>query len=168
MGNRNKKVVQIQKRQKGGGMMDEAVKDIMDVSEDVLNQLEMKRGMMQTVLDTVEEGFERQNLHVKLRLASDGYDFLFSDLQDYINDDDDDDIFDPNEDIFDLDDDDEDEPIEMFAGEDEDGNDYSVLVMLMQNTDEEDSFDMNIAVVREKDGKPEILTDNGWESPDLA
>ncbi len=164
MGNRNKKVVQIQKRGKAG-MMDQAVKDIMDVSDEVMNQLEMKRGMMQSILDTVEAGFENQGLDVKLRLASDGYDFLFSDMQDYLADDlEEPDIFD----MMDDEDDEEEEPIEMFAGEDGDGNEYSILVVLRQNEEDEDSFDMNIAVVRERDGRPEILTDNGWEAPDFS
>ncbi len=176
MGNRNKKIVRLNGRE--AGMMDQAVKDICDVSEEVTNQLEMKRGMMQNVLDIAQEGFERTGVSVSLRLAEDGYAFLFSDMQDYISSQDDEDEEDESpfgmnlDDILaddDFDDDDEDEldlPIEMFGGTDEEGREYSVLVMLMDNG-EEDSFDLNIAIIRSNGEGEEILTDDGWTVPNL-
>ncbi len=154
MGNRNKKVVRITPK----GMMDEAIKDITDVSEEVMNQLEIKKGMLQTVLDTAEEGFNSTGVSVSLRLAEDGYEFLFSDLHDYMEDLDDDDD----------DDDEEFSPIEMFSGEDEDGTSYSAMVVLTENPDDDESFDMNIALFRTKDGEEQVLADQGWISQELA
>ncbi len=167
MGNRNKKIVKI--KGQGNGMMDQAIRDIMDVSEEVMNQLEMKRGMMQTVLDTVQEGFDRTGVTVGLRLASDGYDFLFSDMAKYVSSPDDEEDGIDISSIYEDDDDEDDEdlPIEMFGGEDENGTSYSVLVMLAENEDDDDSFDMNIAIVRSSDDQDEILTDDGWVSAPL-
>ncbi len=166
MGNRNKKVVRIKP---GQGMMDQAVKDIMEVSQEVENQLEIKRGMMQSVLDTVEEGFRRNDVDVKLRLTEDGYEFLFSDIQDYLtSDDEDDELISLSGMDINVDMEDEDgEPVEMFGGMDDDGNSYSILVGLAQNEEDDEAFDMNIAVMREVGGRPQLLTDGGWEELEL-
>lgn len=165
MGNRNKKVVRIKP---GQGMMDQAVKDIMEVSEEVENQLEIKRGMMQSVLDTVEEGFRQTGVQVNLRLTEDGYEFLFSDIHDYLTSDGDEDLFELSGLDVDVDmEDEEGEPIEMFGGEDEEGNAYSILVNLAENEEDEDAFDMSIAVMREVEGKPQLLTGDGWETLDM-
>ncbi len=148
----SKKVISLN----AGSMSDEAVKDILEVSEEVTGQLEAKKELLQSILDIVEEKLNEAGTKVHLRLAEEGYDLLFSDMADYLED--------PEE----LEDDEELYPAELFVGDDAEGNEYSIMVVFLQNTEDEESIDLNIGIFREGDGKSETLTEQGWLDSDVA